>query len=283
MKDAVIGCITNYTFDKIKNFVNSIEQSSFDGYKVMIVYNVPKNTVDELMNKGWIILSFNYDEKVEWYFYKKNFRIMCDRQLHYYEAINQLQSEFGNLRYVIALDPKDVIFQSNPSDWLEKNIGNKKINVGCESVRYKDETWGSSNLVESFGESMYERCKDNLIFNCGTLAGDWKTMSELFLNIYTMCIGSPNQTPDQAALNILLSMDVYKNITNFAMSEDGWACQAGTTIDERLLQHHRDKLVEPAPIMDGDIVKTSTGIPFAIVHQYDRIPEWNEIITKKYK
>jgi hypothetical protein len=283
MKDAVIGCITNYTFDKIKNFVNSIEQSSFDGYKVMIVYNVPKNTVDELMNKGWIILSFNYDEKVEWYFYKENFRIMCDRQLHYYEAINQLQSEFGNLRYVIALDPKDVIFQSNPSDWLEKNIGNKKINVGCESVRYKDETWGSSNLVESFGESMYERCKDNLIFNCGTLAGDWKTMSELFLNIYTMCIGSPNQTPDQAALNILLSMDVYKNITNFAMSEDGWACQAGTTIDERLLQHHRDKLVEPAPIMDGDIVKTSTGIPFAIVHQYDRIPEWNEIITKKYE
>jgi len=282
MKDVVIGCITNYTFDKIKNFVNSIEQSSFDGYKVMIVYNVPKNTVDELQNRGWIVMSFNYDEQNEWYFYKENFRVMCDRQLHYYEAISQLQSEFGDLRYVIALDPKDVIFQSNPSDWLEKNIGDKKINVGCESVRYKDETWGRSNLVESFGESIYEKCKDNLIFNCGTLAGEWKTMTELFLNIYTMCIGSPNQTPDQAALNILLSMDVYKNITNFAMSEDGWACQAGTTVDERLLQHHRDKLVEPCPYLDGDIVKTNKGIPFVLVHQYDRISEWNDIITKKF-
>jgi hypothetical protein len=98
-----------------------------------------------------------------------------------------------------------------------------------------------------------------------------------------MCIGSPNQTPDQAALNILLSMDVYKNITNFAMSEDGWACQAGTTVDDRLLQHHRDKLVEPCPYLDGDIVKTNKGIPFVLVHQYDRIPEWNKIITKKYE
>ena len=281
MKDVVIGCITNYTFDKIKNFVNSIEQSSFDGYKVMVVYNVPKNTVDELENRGWVVMSFNYDEKSEYYLYKQNFRIMCDRQLHYHEAINQLQSEVGNLRYVIALDPKDVILQSNPSDWLEKNIGDKKINVGCESIRYRDEPWGRSNLVESFGESIYERCKDNLIFNCGTLAGEWKTMSELFLNIYTMCIGSPNQTPDQAALNILLSMDVYKNSTNFAMSEDGWACQAGTTVDEKLLQPHGDKLVEPCPHLDGDIVKTNKGIPFVLVHQYDRIPKWNDIITKK--
>ncbi len=282
MKDVVIGCITNYTFDKIKNFVNSIEQSSFNGYKVMVVYNVPKSTVNELESRGWIVMSFNYDEKLEYYSYKQNFRIMCDRQLHYYETITHLQSEFGNLRYVIALDPKDVIFQSNPSDWLEKNIGDKKINVGCESIRYRDEPWGRSNLAESFGESMYERCKDNLIFNCGTLAGEWKTMSELFLNIYTMCVGSPNQTPDQAALNILLSMDVYKNSTNFAMSEDGWACQAGTTVDEKILQHHRDKLVEPCPHLDGDIVKTSKGIPFVLVHQYDRISEWNNIITKKF-
>jgi hypothetical protein len=183
---------------------------------------------------------------------------------------------------VIALDPKDVVFQSNPSDWLEKNMGDKKINVGCESVRYEDETWGRSNLLESFGDVLYDRCKENLIFNCGTVAGDWKTMSEMFLNIYLMSVGSPNQTPDQAALNVLLSFDVYKNVTRFTMSEEGWACQAGTTIDERLLQYHRDKLVEPQPYLDGDIVKTSTGIPFVLVHQYDRIPEWNEIISKKF-
>ncbi len=98
-----------------------------------------------------------------------------------------------------------------------------------------------------------------------------------------MCVGSPNKTPDQAALNTLLSFDAYKNITNFAMSEDAWACQAGTTIDEKVTSYAKDKLVEPQPILDGDIVKTSKGIPFTLVHQYDRIPEWNKILTQKYK
>lgn len=61
LKDAVIGCITNYTFDKIQLFVDSLDQSGFDGYKVMIVYNVPFSTVDELEKRGWIVLSFNKD------------------------------------------------------------------------------------------------------------------------------------------------------------------------------------------------------------------------------
>jgi hypothetical protein len=282
MKDVVIGAISNYTFDKIKLFCNSLESSGFDGYKVMIVYNVPKSTVDELKSRGWIVIGFGFDENTQSYFYKQNFRIMCDRQLHYHQAILNLHNEFGDLRYVMAIDPKDVIFQSNPSLWLENNMGDKKINVGSESVRYKDENWGRENIKEAFGEFIYNRCKDNIIYNCGTISGEWKIMSELFLNIYLMSIGSPNQTPDQAALNILLSLDVYKDITRFTTSEEGWACQAGTTVDEWALLNHKDKLTEPQPYLDGDIVKTSKGTPFTLVHQYDRIPRWDLIMNKKF-
>lgn len=283
MKDIVIGCITNYTFDNIKIFCNSLDQSGFSGHKVMIVYNVPKSTVDELQNRGWIVMSFNYDEKTNWYFYKENFRIMCDRQLHYYQALHQLKKEFNDLRYVIAADPRDVIFQLNPSEWLEKNLGDKKINVGCESLKYKDEDWGKINLLESFGETVYERCENNLIFNCGTVAGEWEAMSELFLNIYLLCVGSPNGTPDQAALNTLLSFEVYKNITKFSMSEEGWACQAGTTVDPLKIDKYQNKLVEPSPYLEKDLVKTSKGITFTLVHQYDRVPNWNKILIEKYK
>jgi hypothetical protein len=31
------------------------------------------------------------------------------------------------------------------------------------------------------------------------------------------------------------------------------------------------------------MICTSTGKPFAIVHQYDRVPEWKNIIEKKYE
>jgi hypothetical protein len=249
----------------------------------MIVYNVPFSTVEELSKRDWIIVGFNPDEVNQKYTYKDNFRIMCDRQLHYYQSLQSLNDEFGDLRYVIAADPKDVIFQQNPSKWIEDNIGDKKIIVGSESLKYKDEQWGKNNLIESFGDFIYDRCKDNLIYNCGTVGGEWKTMSELFLNIYLMCIGSPNNTPDQAALNTLLSLDVYKNITRFTMSEEAWACQAGTTVDNKVVSINKNNLTEPQPYLDGDIVKTSTGIPFTLIHQYDRIPEWKSILETKYK
>ena len=56
MKDVVIGCITNYTFEQIKLFVNSIDRSGFTGHKVMIVYNVPFSTVDELKKEVGLLL-----------------------------------------------------------------------------------------------------------------------------------------------------------------------------------------------------------------------------------
>jgi hypothetical protein len=284
MKDVVIGCITNYTFENIKLFVNSIDRSGFNGHKVMIVYNVPFSTVDELKKRGWDVVGFGKDETNQRYIYRDNFIVTVDRHLHYYLVLNQLAQETpGGLRYVMALDPKDVVFQYNPSEWLEKNLGDYKINAGRESVKYKDEVWGRGNMIESFGEVVYDRCKENITVNAGTISGDWKTMSELFLNVYLMCQGSPSATPDQAAVNVALSFSPYKELTKFTNSEEGWAAQCGTTVDQRMVSQYGDNLLEPSPIMDGDIVKTSTGIPFAMVHQYDRIPEWNRIITKKYE
>ena len=87
--------------------------------------------------------------------------------------------------------------------------------------------------------------------------------------------------PDQAALNVLLDMVPYKEITNFAMSEDGYAAQLGTTgfqVNHKYGQH----LIEKAPIMVKDVICTSKSEPFALVHQYDRVPGWKEIIEGKY-
>ena len=80
------------------------------------------------------------------------------------------------------------------------------------------------------------------------------------------------------ALPILKS---YSDITNFANSEDGWAAQLGTT-GPQVLNRFGRMLVENHPILIGDQVCTSNGIPFALVHQYDRVPEWKKIIEEKY-
>lgn len=288
MKDIVVGCITNYTFDKIAPWVNSLERSGFDGLKVMICYNIGYDVVEELTKRGFTIFGFKRNDEQKRLEYKDNFNICLDRFSHIAYFFNRLENK-EQYRYVISTDVKDVIFQTNPSRWLEENIGDKKINVASESLRYVDEDWGNHNLYQSFGPLLYERNKDNTIYNAGTIAGEFQHFVDLCDNIFLACGGAPQNVPggggpDQAALNVLLNLSAYRNITNFAPSESGYAAQLGTTADPNKITQFRPKLLEPEPIIDygtGE-VKTSTGKLFSIVHQYDRVPKLKEVIEKKF-
>jgi len=283
MKDIVIGAITNYDFEKIKYWVNSLDQSGFDGLKVVLCYNLDYSVAEELMKRGYNILALGRDEDKKKFIYNLDFSIVVERFLHSWYFLKKLE---GQYRFVIATDVKDVVFQTNPSSWLEENIGDKQINVACESLLYKDEEWGNHNLFKSFGPVVHDHLKNNLIYNAGTISGRYEAILDLFLNIYLLCNGTNHKIeggggPDQAALNVILNMKPFKDITNFAKSEDGWAAQLGTT-GPQIQSKYGSKLVEPAPIMKDGLVCTSTEKPFALVHQYDRVPEWKKEIEVKY-
>ena len=287
MKDIVIGCITGYSFDKIKPWVNSLDRSGFDGLKIVLCYNIDFDVAEELTKRGYTIFAFERDDENRKLVYnKENFNICLDRFAHIPFFLNRLENK-DQYRYIIHTDVKDVVFQSNPSTWLENNIGDKEINVGSESLRYKDEPWGKQNIYLSFGPLIAERMQDNEIYNAGTISGKFQSFLDLCTNIFLSSGGAPANVPggggpDQAALNVLLNLKSYKDITNFAKSEDGYAAQLGTTADPRRIEQDRQFLLGPEPKMVGDEVCTSTGIPFAIVHQYDRVPEWKKIIEAKY-
>lgn len=283
MKDVVVGSITNYDFDKIKYWVNSLEQSGFSGDKVMICYNVDYDTCEELTKRGFSIFAFKRNDEKRCFEYREQFSIVVERFLHQWFFLKQFR---GQYRYIISTDVKDVIFQNNPSVWLENNLNDKKINVGSECIRYCDEDWGRNNLIKSFGQYIYDDNKNNIIFNAGTIAGEFDTMLDLFLNVYMLCNGTQHFVhggggPDQAALNVLLNLSPYREITNFARMENAWAAQLGTT-GPQILSKYKNSLIEYSPMMIEDLVCTSSGIPFTLVHQYDRVPEWKEIVEKKY-
>lgn len=66
-------------------------------------------------------------------------------------------------------------------------------------------------------------------------------------------------------------------------SEDGWACQLGTTADPSKIAAFRPHLLEPEPRFDGERVITAAGEQYYIVHQYDRVPAWRSVIEGKYE
>lgn len=284
MKDVVIGCITNYNFDQIKYWVNSLDRCGFDGHKIMICYNVGFDTCQQLADRNYSIFGFDRDEENKKLTYKKsNFSIVVERFMHIWHFMKNMEGK-EDLRHIIMTDVKDVIFQTNPSEWLEKNLGDKKINVGSESITYEKEEWGRNNMLRSFGSAIYETIKNNTIVNAGTTAGVFDDYVDMCLNLSLICNGMPGYIeggggPDQAALNILTSLSPYKDKVNVAKSEDGWAAQLGTTKNV----NYASIISEPQPVMNAeDIITTSKGIPFALVHQWDRIPEWREKIMKKY-
>jgi len=186
---------------------------------------------------------------------------------------------------VIATDTKDLIFQTNPSTWLEEHLAPFDLTVGSECVTHKDTIFNDEGMLAAFGRDVHAWMKDKLVYNAGNLAGQASTVRDLCLNIYLMCRQNAYSNPDQFALNVLINLDPWKRITRFSSMADGWACQAANVADPVKLKTVRPYLREPEPVLraNGFIYPADSNTPFCMVHQYDRNPLWRAIIMSKYR
>ena len=277
MKDLIVGCATNYDWSKLKYWVNSINASGFTGDKFLILMNCDKETVQKVTDADFNIIAFNQDTNGN-LTYNSSMMVHVERFYHIYNILKD-----NEYRYVITTDVKDVVFQKNPSEFLEQRLGyNEDLIFSSESIKYKDEPWGNQNLLETFGPQIYEDFKNHTIFNVGVLAGRGHAMKDLCMNIFASCMHRPIKICDQSTFNFLISQHPYLKSSWYATSEEGWACQLGTTADPSKIDQFRPFLLEPSPKMEGDKVLTSEGIEYTIVHQYDRVPEWKKVIEEKY-
>jgi len=283
---AIVGAITKYDVPHILLYVTSLLQSGFSGDKYMVCYDVGYAVVQFLKQAGWTVFVFDeVPEERRFAFHAKGpkFHVNVERFYHMWYFMSRIEPE-RRPKYLISTDVGDVVFQSNPAAWLEANIGGAKLVAACESIQYKNEVlWGARNMKESFGEDVFHHMSERLIYNAGTISGEFESVLGLFLNIHTMSSGYGTPNPDQAAYNVLLSLEPYKSAVRFTMSEEGWAAQMGTTCDPDKLRFFGEGVVEPRPIVGEDgVVRTSTGKPFVIVHQYNRLQWLVSVLFKKY-
>jgi hypothetical protein len=275
--DLIIGCSTNYDWSKLKYWINSINMSGFKGEKVLILMNCDRDTVQKINGAGFKVVGFNRDEQGNLK-YESRIPVHVERFIHIYNYIDPTRH-----RNVITTDVKDVIFQKDPGRWFRENIYNgKNLIFASESIRYKNEPWGDQNLRETFGQFIYDKFKDNEIYNVGVLAGRAQAMKDLCMNIFAATMGKPIAICDQSTFNFLIAQHPYTDTSIYYKSEDGWAAQLGTTGDPTKVQKFKPYLLEPCPKFENEILKTSKGTEFCIVHQYDRVPAIAKIIEKKY-
>jgi hypothetical protein len=268
MKDLIIGACYNYTYDQIKFWINSINKCGFNGDKVLIFFDGDEAIMNKVKEQGFttINIPMNGDMAVH-----------VLRFLSIYDYLYQ-----NNYRYVVTTDVRDVVFQNNPIEWLEKNlVDDYKMVVSSESIRYEDEFWGNNNLLETYGPFIHERFKKNESYNVGILAGHSNFIRDLCLTIVLNGVNRPIKICDQSVFNVTIQNEIYAKQTYFSRISSGWSAILGATSDPTKIHIFGPKLLETPPSFNGQYLVSENNKNICVVHQYDRTV-WRERLEEIY-
>jgi hypothetical protein len=299
-KDLIVGVVDRYNWDQIKYWANSIKKSGFTGHKALLVYNMDAPTVKKLTDEGFMIIGCNqFDENTGFTHDNSRGSVMVDRFFHLYSLLEMLEHPMDVDR-VVMTDVRDVVFQSNPTEWLDSYfLNNTQLLVGSENMTYGSEPWGRNNLKHAFGEYFLENAKAKEIYCAGVIAGTRMALKDFALNLWLICRGLNPQVPggggpDQAAMNIALGMEAYKYNTKFSNPTEGWVVHAGTSLPAiqagsgGIGEEYQRNPNMPLPFVRNIDYTFTNGEVFAngskvtVVHQWDRVPEWRVTFEEKY-
>ena len=264
MKYTIVGCITKYGIDDIRPYVESIDKSGFKGEKLMLIYEVSKDVIEYLTKKGWLIVQSELQE-----------HIILQRFRDMYAFLQSYETDV-----IIWTDVKDVIFQKDPTEWLNKWM-RKDILAFSECIIMQNEPWTCINSGTTFPMEWEFGMKEQISYCAGTIVGKKNAIRDLFIEIYrwSKTTANPEQLSDQAEYNVLLHLEHFKNSVQFVTQEQGFATQLGTV----WMKKNEIPLLEPTPIYKDDKLYNQKGEEFTIVHQYDRDTYLKTQIKNLYK
>ena len=262
-KNLIIGGFTNYGINQLKPWVISAKEVAGASDVVLVYGNTTQETLDWLRSQGVILFPM---------LVVPNIPIHVLRFLSIYEY---LENNWFDYNYVVTTDVKDVYFQADPFTFLN----GRKIVIASEGLRYKDEPWGNENLHQAYGQYVYDKFKNNEIFNVGTFGGKSEYVKDMVFHIFTNGINRPIPIVDQAVFNVLINTQPFKDVIQKTTQ---WAAELGTIMDPSKIDQFRPNLLFPEPVFENGLLKDWTGQTFPIVHQYDRVPELKKFVQEKY-
>lgn len=294
-KDLIIGGASGYDWNQLRYWVNSIKKTGFKGDVVLVVSNTSGNTIQKLIDND--VKVFAYGKRLEDGSIAANDSKIPPHVERFIFIWDFLREHKDTYRYVVVTDTRDVIFQKDPTEQLEKNLLMSSIVCSSEGLAYKDEPWGNKNLLDTFGPMVYDELKDNLIFNVGTIAGFCDEVRDLLLQIFFQSVNRPIPIVDQAVFNFLVNLHPLRGEVLFTTNSSGWAIQLGTTLeavkagagdigqsvrqDPSKLDDYIKTYQDVQPELNNDLVM-SGNTPFTIVHQWDRVPAIREMVERLY-
>lgn len=263
MKYTIVSSLTNYGVEQIRPFIESIKKSGYSGEKLMLVYNVSDDVIKYLNDNDWLIVKSEQQQ-----------HIILQRFRDMYALLWQYETDV-----IIWVDVKDIVFQKDPIEWLNKNMKNDVL-AFSESLKFGDEEWARLNAGTSFPME-WEWLQNEEIYCAGTIVGKKEAIRDLFIDIYrwSLTTSNPQQLADQAAYNILIHMHQWKDKVQFVKQQEGFAAQLHLKLKKGDMLPYTEELAT----INGDEIINSKGELYTLVHQYDRNEELKYLIENKYK
>lgn len=283
--DLVVGAICGYQWEQIRPWVISLLKSGFKGDVVLFATRQMMDpfTLECITNRNVKVIMFDIPaDTTSWTFTSKH---------RYIPLLQYLSKNRHRYRHVVWTDVSDLIFQTDPSEWLAKHVNPPMVIAARECWRIQDEStfnlpWAKAAFPDDI--EWLQRCE---ILCGGTLAGDAETVFRTLMEVYKITSVHPEYA-DQAVLNYVLHkpfhMQVPTHVYIPSMSA-GWTATC-SAFDSNGFKSCCPKakgvvLTDETPVFDqvrGLVLTPDGKTPFAIVHQFNRDVDWVRIIPQRY-
>jgi hypothetical protein len=195
----------------LESYIESIKRSGFTGRKVMLNWDIHPTTRVALSNAGFELVDLPSPREA---FFHARMRV-C------WEYLRDRHQEF---RYIFWLDVKDLVLQSNPSTWMEQNIGDAKLIASTECVVIQCEETNKLWAQSILGEEKYQELKNEEVINGGTWAGTSEVMAEVFHQVHLGCSTyTGGHPPCQIWINYVMRQTPFKEVLRIPRWSDSFA------------------------------------------------------------
>jgi hypothetical protein len=258
MKDLILTTIHKYNTTQLQPFLNSIDNSGFDGHKVAVIYDLDDSVKLHLIARGFQLYEFKLHRHIA--------------EQRFTDSASALKDfAFSNsVSRVIMVDCRDLVFQYNPTHWLDLQECDPIV-FSSEGIKHQHEPWNKKTMIECYGQRHFDILANRNVINAGVIAGDLEEMISL-MYLQDLWIGKAMSSPcDQSSLNIIVNQH-YGQYT-VTTDSDAWALQLHVKIFSG----------QPLKITSNGILVNDMNQPYCIVHQYDRSQQLDKIIKQKYQ
>ncbi len=277
MKNLIVGVIDNLPWERVRPWAVSLRKSGFVGDILILGYRMNELEVRKGCEKfGFKLEVLERDDQGRTIDHTRGGLETQAFRWRNYHLWQYLQEHGSKYDFVALLDTSDLVFQSNPDDFLKTlQDAGPAVYLPGEGVLIEDEEWTARLIREHYADEVFEKVRKSEACNGGTMFGTTKEFQDFMLKIFHEVRDVDVIGIDQPAMNVLGESTSYaKRLPMTA----GWACQCGTMFEPR---NRHFRLVCPRPEIRNFIAYNGSR-PFVLLHQYPRIPELRERVAWKY-